>query len=399
MELAENVRHVFRESVDLAKAVVGTISVQASMASKKVGTPIKIMSFCGTHTWTVTYYGLRSMLPESVELVSGPGCPVCVTPSTVIREAVKLSLEGVRVYTFGDLYRVPAAAPGRLKTGPGSLSEARSEGGDVKVVYSFVDAIRDARTHGKDSVFVAVGFETTAPTFALPLRAGMVPPNLKLLSALKLTPPVMEYTVKLYRERGLLPIAGVIAPGHVSAVTGAKVWGFLPAKYGLPTVVAGFEPLDVLIAVAEILRMLIEGRPRVVIEYKRAVSWEGNKLATGAVSEVFEPVDAAWRGIGYIPKSGLALRERWRAYDAAAEYGIRQPSPGDYVLTSAADDPYARDMPPGCRCGEVILGIAEPRDCPMFMRLCTPSNPYGPCMVSSEGTCLIWAKYGTGFRG
>lgn len=349
--------------------------------------PLKVMNFCGTHEWTTVRYGIRSLLPPGVELVAGPGCPVCVTPGEVIGQAVKLALEGVRVYTFGDSFRAPSTSP----RSPRSLAEARAMGADVRVVYSFYDAVLDAKRDPRESVFLGIGFETTAPSYAIPLYEGKVPQNLKLLSALRLTPPVMRYTVKLYKERGLLPIRGVVAPGHVSAVVGASAWLFLPREFGIATAVAGFEGVDLLVAVSEIVRMVAEGRPGLYVEYRRVVRWDGNPVAKRYVAEVFEEVDSAWRGIGYIPKSGLVLRERYRRFDAYEEYGLKPPGPEGYVLTTATGGP---DLPPGCRCGEVVLGIAKPTQCPMFMRACTPSRPYGPCMVSQEGTCYIWARYG-----
>ncbi len=349
--------------------------------------PLKVMNFCGTHEWTTVRYGIRSLLPSGVELVAGPGCPVCVTPGEVIDQAVKLALEGLRVYTFGDSFRAPSTSP----RPPRSLADAKAMGADVRIVYSFYDAVLDSKRDSRESVFLGIGFETTAPSYAIPLHEGRVPQNLKLLSALRLTPPIMRYTVKLYKERGLLPIRGVIAPGHVSAVIGASAWLFLPREFGIATAVAGFEGVDILASLGEIVRMVVQGSPGLYVEYRRAVRWDGNPVARKYIGEVFEEVDSAWRGIGFVPKSGLALRERYRRFDAYEEYGLRPPGPQGYVLTAATDSP---DLPPGCRCGEVVLGIAKPTQCPMFMKACTPSRPYGPCMVSQEGACHIWARYG-----
>jgi hydrogenase expression/formation protein HypD len=378
----------------LLSSRVATVALKAirdyAEVLRKAGlAPVKVMNFCGTHEWTAVRYGIRSLLPREVELVAGPGCPVCVTPGAIVEYAVKLAMDGIRVYTFGDSFKAPSTST----RSPRSLAEARSMGADVRVVYSFYDAVASARGDGRESVFLGIGFETTAPSYAIPMATGKVPRNLKLLSALRLTPPVMRYTVKLYRERGLLPIRGVVAPGHVSAVTGASAWEFLPREFGIPTAVSGFEGVDLVVSVAAILRMLVEGRPGVYLEYRRVVSWSGNPVAKKYIAEVFEEVDSAWRGIGYIPKSGLALRERYREFDAYYEYGLKPPGPGGYVLTTASSTPDV-DLPPGCRCGEVVLGIAKPIQCPMFMSSCTPERPYGPCMVSSEGTCLIWARFG-----
>ncbi|MEM4592790.1 MAG: hydrogenase formation protein HypD [Sulfolobales archaeon] len=385
MEVEETIKHLGSEKI--VQLAIKLVRDSLSRLDLSKEAPLKIMNFCGTHEWTAVRYGIRSLLPEVVELVAGPGCPVCVTPGSIIEQAVKLSLEGLRVYTFGDAFRAPSTSPNF----PRSLAEAKALGADIRVVYSFYDAIEDSRSDGKESVFLGIGFETTAPSYAIPIYSGKVPRNLKLLSALRLTPPVMRYTVKLYKERGLLPIRGVIAPGHVSVITGASAWEFLPKEFGIAVAVSGFDGFDLLVSIAEIVRMVAEKSPGVYIEYRRAVKWEGNLLARKYISEVFEEADSAWRGIGYIPKSGLLLRERFKELDAYQQYGLRPPGPESYVLTTASSSP---DLPPSCRCGEVVLGIAKPTQCLMFMKACTPSKPYGPCMVSQEGTCYIWAKYG-----
>ncbi len=357
--------------------VAEKIREAARRAVERVGTPIKIMDFCGTHEYTITRYGLRSLLPPEVELVAGPGCPVCVTPAYYVDAVVKLALDGVRVYTYGDVYKLP----GLGRYGARSLAEARALGGDVVVVYSFLDSVKLARGSGGESVFVGVGFETTAPAVAGPLVEGLVPENLKVLSLHRLTPPVMRYVFEVHKRE--VPVRGVIAPGHVSSIIGARAWSFVAEEYGVPVVVAGFEPLDVMLAVLSILRMLGEGRARLVNEYSRVVTWEGNRRAQRLIEECFEVVDAAWRGLGFIPRSGLALRDKYRVYDAEWEYGIK--------LTR---EEWSYDLPPGCLCARVTLGLAKPTDCPFFMKKCTPLTPYGPCMVGSEGTCSIWARYG-----
>lgn len=382
MDLEEAIVKVFRENASVAKALVKSISFESSYLGGEFGV-VKIMNFCGTHEWTTTHYGLRSLMPQSVELVAGPGCPVCITPSAYVDELVKLSLEGIRVYTFGDAFKLPRNSLDE----PRSLSEAQALGGNVKVVYSFIDAVRDAKSYGKDSVFFGIGFETTAPSYALLIRSGDVPKNLKLVSALRLTPPVMRFTVELHRKKGLLPIKGVIAPGHVSTITGAVVWEFLPKEFNIPTVVSGFEPIDVLVAISEILKMLRNNRPSVVVEYRRLVRWEGNVAAKKAIEDVFDVRDAVWRGIGLVPMSGLELRDRYGVYDAVREYGLRS------LESSSMGE--SSDVLPGCRCSEVVVGIAKPVKCPLFLRKCRPETPYGPCMVSSEGTCRIWASYGS----
>ncbi len=343
---------------------------------------IKIMDFCGTHEHTIVWNGLRSLMPDNVELVAGPGCPVCITPAYYVDAAIKLALDGVRVYTYGDAYHLPGSAPPRSGR-PRSLAEARALGGDVVVVYSLLEAIKHNRENPGDSVFLAVGFETTAPSTGSAVVNKRLPKTLTLINVHRLTPPIMRYTFEKHRDN---PIRGVIAPGHVSTITGAKAWEFVPREYGIPTVVAGFEDYDVLAAILLILKMHIEGKPRLLNEYTRAVSWEGNIVAQKLLEECCEVGDALWRGLGFVPESGLFFRDKYRWADAMVQYGIREPSPGEWTY----------DLPPGCRCAEVTLGLTKPTDCPLFMKACTPGTPYGPCMVSVEGACSVWARFGEG---
>jgi len=357
----------------LAGRVVESIRALGEEVSRELGRVVKIMNFCGTHEWTITHYGLRTLMPGEVELIAGPGCPVCVTPGHYVEGLAKLSFEGVTVLTYGDAYRLPARRGSRY----GSLAEARAEGGDVRVVYSFLDAIKLARERpSKEHVFFAVGFETTMPSTAQPLVAGAIPDNLIILSAYRLTPPVMKHLLTSVKD---VTLDGVIAPGHVSAVIGVNAWSFIPEEHGIPTVVSGFEPLDVLISIHAILRMLRQGKPALINEYSRVATPEGNKQAKKAIREAHEVVDAYWRGVGVIPESGATLRRKYRKHDASMKYGINA-------------QPDFTDVMPGCKCGEVVLGKAKPTDCPHFMKACTPTKPYGPCMVSQEGTCRIWAE-------
>lgn len=393
LEAQASIMQVFRQNLPLALKLKETIWKYASAIKEreKCGT-IKIMNFCGTHEWTTTRYGLRDLLPPFLDMVPGPGCPVCVVPSYYVDAAVKLAQGGTRVYTYGDSFRLRSA---RAEY-PASLQEVKVDGGDIKIVYSFLDAVKDSRTHGKETVFFGIGFETTVPSYALALKEGMVPENLKFLNAVRLTPPAMKYTIKLHQERGLLPIRGVIAPGHVSTITGAAAWEFLPQAHGLPTVVAGFEPIDVLMAVAQILLMIKEDRPAVKIEYKRLVEWAGNEYAKKLIDEVFEKAYAAWRGIGFIPQSGLKLKgEFFEKHDALKHFCVPDLTPREFTYTHAHHGvPWEHDLPPRCRCGEVVVGVAKPTDCLLFMKGCSPTNPWGPCMVSTEGACAIWARYG-----
>ncbi|MEM1661505.1 MAG: hydrogenase formation protein HypD [Desulfurococcaceae archaeon] len=374
----------FRTNVEAASRLVEKINdLSNKLFESHIYTDrLKIMNFCGTHEWTVTHYGLRSLLPKTIDLVSGPGCPVCVTPSHYIEEAIKLSLEGVVIYTYGDTYRLNTFRPVK---GARSLSEAKALGGSVKLVSNILEAIRDAKIHGKQSVFVGIGFETVAPGYARLIDKNMFPNNFSLMCLVKLTPPAMFYTLDILREKPIdAPIAGVIAPGHVSTITGGKAWAPVAENYGIPVVVSGFEPLDVLLSIVEILEQILQGRAEVFVEYSRAVSWHGDLGAQRLIHKVFETIDDAWRGIGFIPKSGFRIREKYRLYDAFYQYSIREITPEN----------WSRDLPPGCRCAEVTLGKAKPTDCPLFMKFCNPSKPIGPCMVSIEGTCSIWAKHG-----
>ncbi len=350
-----------------------------SRASGKIR--VRIMNFCGTHEWTTVYYGLRSMLPQDIELVAGPGCPVCITPSRYIELCIKLCLEdGYRIYTYGDTYKAPVISPVR---GARSLAEAKSLGGDVVVVYSFLEAVRHVARDRKRSVFLGIGFETVAPAYALLFSERKVPRELLFLSAVRLTPPAAVYTVERCREALSSDVLfGILAPGHVSTVTGAAEWERVRRLLNVPVVVSGFEPLDVLLSILIVLRQHCERSYRTVIEYKRAVPWEGNVKAKKMISDVFDVIDAPWRGIGVIPESGLTLKDHFREWDAFTQLGVKQ-------------EEWSQDIPRGCRCGEIMLGLAYPTDCPLFLKSCSPQRPVGPCMVSSEGTCSIWARYGS----
>ncbi|MEM4002850.1 MAG: hydrogenase formation protein HypD [Ignisphaera sp.] len=378
--------NLFRSNLPLVRTLVSKIRSLTLEVGKRYGgdSRFRIMDFCGTHEWTITHFGIRSLMPPAIELVAGPGCPVCVTPSYFIEEVVKLALDGVTVYTYGDVYRLRAI---RSVKGAYSLSDARALGASVKIVTTILDAIRDARGGRGNAVFVGIGFETVAPGYAQAIDRELIPDNLRFLSLVKLTPPAMLYSIGVLRERsGEPPVAGIIAPGHVSTVIGAKAWAPVSENYGIPVVVSGFEPIDVLISIAEIMRQLAKGEAKTVIEYTRAVTWHGDLKAQKLIAKIFETIDDAWRGIGFISKSGLRLRDSYSRYDAFREYGIRELTPENWKY----------DLPPGCRCGEVIIGRAKPTQCPLFMRSCTPSTPIGPCMVSIEGTCSIWARLGAG---
>lgn len=329
--------------------------------------PVKIVHVCGTHEVTITEHGLRRFLPERVEILEGPGCPVCVTPTRDIDAAVRLAEAGVILCTFGDMTRVP----GTWKT----LEEARSGGADVRTVLSAAEAVRIARNTDKEVVFFAVGFETTTPMTAA-IILDNPPRNLSVLVSHKLIPPAMAALLDLPGT----DISGYIAPGHVSTIIGTKPYRRFPAEYRLPVVIGGFEPLDVLYAIALIMRQIRDRAPKVENAYPRAVKEAGNRQAQGLIDEVFAVDDRLWRGIGTIPASGLRLRERYANFDAHERFSIEGVE-GEEVIR-------------GCRCPDVLTARAVPTDCPLFSKRCTPLTPVGPCMVGSEGACSIWFRYG-----
>jgi hydrogenase expression/formation protein HypD len=313
------------------------------------------------------HYGLRSLLPEAVDVIAGPGCPVCILPAAEIDEAITLAQRGITVTTFGDLLRVPGTET--------SLQEAKASGGNVNVVYSLRDAIQMAeKNQSKEFVFLAVGFETTAPTTAIEVL--MEPPeNFSFLVSHRLIPPAMELLLGI----GDLHIDGFIAAGHVSTIIGMKAYEIFPKAYGMPTVAAGFEPLDVLFAVDMLLQQVRNGEAKLENEYKRVVTWEGNIKAQKLMGQVFDVADGRWRGLGKLPNSSLTLKNEFAAYDARKRYDLK------------IED--ARDILHGCLCHLVMIGKIKPPECPLYMKKCVPESPKGACMVSHEGTCRIWANH------
>ena len=327
---------------------------------------LKFCHVCGTHEWTITHYGLRSLLPRNVEVIAGPGCPVCIVPAAEIDEAVQLAQKGVAITCFGDVLRVPGSHI--------SLLEAKAEGADLRIVYSVSDAVEMAkREKGKEFAFFAVGFETTAPSTAAE-ALGNPPENFSFLVSHRLIPPAMELLLGL----GDLNISGFIAPGHVSAIIGLKPYELFPRIYRMPTVVAGVEPIDVLMGIYMLLKQHTEGVARLENEYSRVVKWEGNPRALEIMDLAFAVTGGNWRGIGRLPDSALKLREKLAAFDSREKFGVHVEQGKDILL--------------GCECHLVIIGRIKPDECPMFMKACTPAKPMGACMVSSEGTCRVWAK-------
>ena len=332
---------------------------------------VTIMEICGTHTHSISRYGIRDSLPPTIRLVSGPGCPVCVTSASDINRVIEFSRsrDDVIIATFGDMMRVPGSSS--------NLMEERAGGADIRVVYSPLNVIETARENPeKEVVFYAVGFETTVPTVAATILKAREEGirNLSVLSLHKLTPPAM----KALMDSGEIAIDGFVCPGHVTAVIGAGAYSFLSTVYRAPCVVAGFEPVDVLLGMYMLVAQLEEGRHDIEIEYKRVVTWEGNSRAKEIMEEVFHPADALWRGIGMIPASGLKINPAYSDLDAEARFQIKAGEDGE---------------PKGCECGSVLKGIKTPPECPLFGRTCAPDTPVGPCMVSSEGTCAAFYRY------
>lgn len=327
---------------------------------------IKICHVCGTHEWTITHYGLRSLLPKNVEVIAGPGCPVCIVPASEIDEAVQLALKGIVITCFGDLLRVPGSNM--------SLLDTKAKGADVRIVYGVGDAMQMARNEpGKDFVFFAVGFETTSPSTAVEI-AAKPPKNVSFLVSHRTIPPAMKLLVGM-RD---LSLNGFIAPGHVSTIIGLEPYEVFPTQYAMPVVVAGFEPLDLMFGVYMIMKQLHEGKPKLENEYVRAVEWKGNLKAQELMNKVFSTVDGTWRGLGTIPASKFTLQNEYSAYDAHLKHGVKVEK--------------GVDIQHGCRCHLVVIGKIKPTQCSLFLKTCTPQKPVGACMVSVEGTCRIWAR-------
>jgi hydrogenase expression/formation protein HypD len=333
---------------------------------------LRVMHVCGTHQDTLVRYGLEPMLREAgVEVRQGPGCPVCVTTTREIEECLALARAGKRITAFGDMMRVPAPS--------GSLFSLQAEGADVKMVYSAGDAVKLALADGKETVFMGVGFETTTPGAALAVKAG-APDNFSVLSCHRTVPPALKALIQM----GEVRLDGLIEPGHVSTIIGLSPYRFLSEQHHIPQVVAGFEPLDLLMAIYMLGRQKKEGRAELENEYFRVVRPEGNVRAIELLQRTFEPCDVEWRGFPVIPGSGLRFRPEFEKFDARKKYAD--------ILAPLRDRSFPE--PKGCLCGEVLRGIRDPQKCPLFGRKCTPQRPIGPCMVSSEGSCNILYRYG-----
>ncbi|MFQ5547383.1 MAG: hydrogenase formation protein HypD [Woeseia sp.] len=342
--------------------------------------PVRIMNVCGGHERAISVAGLRAAIPENIEVVPGPGCPVCICPEEDVYEAIQLALhEDVILVAFGDMLRVPVNVP---KSQPRSLEQARAAGGDVRPIASPTDAVRIARDNpSRRVVFFAAGFETTSAPVAAMLAQG-APVNLLVLLSGRLTWPA----VAMLLDSETAGFDALIAPGHVSTVMGPEQWRFVVDKHKLPAAVAGFRPDTLLAAMYSVLRQLKEGKRFLDNCYPEVVRPGGNRLAQKQLDEVMRVVDANWRGVGVIPDSGYALRERFAAHDARRAF------------RSYADSARKRvgEMPPGCDCARVVLGKVYPNQCRLYGLACTPRKPIGPCMVSDEGACRIW--WSSGYR-
>jgi hydrogenase expression/formation protein HypD len=335
--------------------------------------PVTLMEVCGTHTVSIFKHGIRSLLPGHVTLLSGPGCPVCVTPAGDLDAMISLCDDGdVVIATFGDLMKVPGSS--------GSMQEKRAQGADVRVVASVMDALALAVKYPmKKVVFAGVGFETTAPTVAVAVleaqRTGLS--NFFVYSAHKLTPPAVAAVVS---GPGAPSVDGLLLPGHVSVMTGADYFRPMAEESGMSSAIAGFEPVDLLRGISELISAAESGRTVFANTYERAVTDKGNPMAMAMMNRVFQVGDSRWRGLGVIPSSGLDIAPDFSAFDAARVFGL---------------NPVDIPDPAGCSCGEVLTGRITPPDCPLYKTRCTPIHPVGPCMVSGEGTCAAYYHYNT----
>ena len=334
---------------------------------------INLMEVCGTHTVSIGRYGFRSIMPAGLHLLSGPGCPVCVTSNRDIDHAIALArMEGAIVATFGDMMRVPGSST--------SLARMKAEGRDIRIVYSPLDALDIAKDNPEHQViFMGVGFETTTPTIAACIleAASRDLGNFSVYCSHKTTPPALRAIANDPDTH----IDGFILPGHVSTITGVEPYRFLVDEFGIPGVVTGFEPVDILEGIALLVRMVVEDKPAIENAYRRGVNANGNPVARKLVEQVFEPCNAEWRGLGMIPASGLRIRPELSRFDASARFEVEV-------------EPTVE--PRGCRCGDVLRGAIAPTGCPLFGRTCTPEHPVGPCMVSSEGSCAAYFRYREG---
>jgi len=346
--------------------IAQSILKEINAISKK---KVNLMEVCGTHTVVIFRNGIKKILPKNINLISGPGCPVCVTPISYIDEIIALSKkDNFIITTFGDMIKVPGSTS--------SLEREKANGADIRIVYSTLDALNIARNNPlKKVVFMGIGFETTSPTIASAILKAKEEKinNFSVLSVAKIMPPAMKSLLDVEEVN----IDGFICPGHVSAIIGSDPYNFIASQYKVSCVICGFEPLDILQSIYMLIKQIEEGKAKVEIQYKRVVKPEGNKIALDKIKEVFKVIDSDWRGIGNIFLSGLEIKDKYRQFNARKFE----------VETEETKEPR------GCRCGEVLRGVIIPPECSLFRKVCTPENPLGACMVSTEGTCAAYYKY------
>lgn len=375
----QNIESLLNPEIFADPAVCGPL---LDRLSAELNEPLRFMEVCGTHTVSIFRSGLRSLLPDSITHLSGPGCPVCVTHDREIAACMELAARpDVTIATFGDLLRVPG--PGGM-----SLKKAKAAGAEVEVVYSPLDSLALAQSRpGRTVVFLGVGFETTAPTVAATIQMAEKQgiKNFCVLPFHKLVPPALDALLSGEEAAAQSPavnetygIDAFLLPGHVSTILGLEPYRFMVDKYGKPGVVGGFEPADILQSLLLMIDMRKKGEPAIINQYKRAVSDAGNPRAREILFSVFEETDALWRGLGVIPASGLAIRPEYEAFDAWKRFAFTLPDVSEIK---------------GCKCGDVLRGRINPAQCPLFGKVCTPAEPVGPCMVSTEGSCAAYFKY------
>ena len=355
-----------------AKGLIQKINRLSLLLERTAEQPLKLMEICGGHTHSIFKYGIEAALPDTIELIHGPGCPVCVMPRGRLDDAIALAQQPEVIFTtFGDTMRVPGSQK--------SLLEAKAEGADVRMVYSPLDALSVAQVNPhKKVVFFGIGFETTAPSTALTILQAEAEgiDNFSIFANHVLVVPALEALL----NNPDLELDGFVGPGHVSTIIGTKPYQIIAETYGKPLVVSGFEPLDILQSIAMLLQQLADGRCEVENQYTRLVEFQGNKVAQNAIDQVFTVREEfEWRGLGYISKSGLKIRENYAQFDAEVQFNL----PNHQVADAAA-----------CQCGEILKGVLKPWQCKVFGTACTPENPIGTCMVSSEGACAAYYKYG-----
>lgn len=353
---------------ELARSMAATLKRRVA----ELGRPAAVMHVCGSHEQAIARFGLRSLFPKDLDVIMGPGCPVCVTDVPEVDEGVLLAQQGVRIATYGDMLKVP----GTVK----SLADAQAGGGKIDIIYSPRQAVEIARNTSEEVVLFATGFETTAVATAAVILDDP-PPNFSVLSAHKYIPPVMEIVAEMPGSR----IEGFLAAGHAATITGSAVFEPFVERHHVPVVIAGFEPADILAGLVDLVELMLAGTPRVINAFPRCVTRDGNAAAQEQLWRVFRQIGGRWRGIAHVPNGNLRLRDEFAHLDARKRFPLDLASLWDFAPPALARQ---------CICGDIMAGIKNPRDCRLFNRECVPENPVGACMVSNEGTCKIWHLYG-----